>query len=767
MSRKSAKSRRAHPGGDLPATATASVRTLMPLGALAAGFGLLNTAAMAQTAPAAPSPAASAASVPAAAPSASSETGVTTLAPVPVKAKVESDATSVRATTSTIGKGNQEIRDIPQSVTVMTEKLLDDRKLTTLKEALHHVAGISFAATENGTDQDIRIRGFPIATVGDLFIDSMRDPSQYERDTFNFERVEVLRGSASMLFGRGSTGGVVNQVTKKPELADLNQLDLTAGTGEYVRSAADFNVRTGETSAFRVNAMNNTAKNGGAKIDKHGIAPTYSYGIGTPDQFTAGLFYLKVNNVPRPGIGWLAGQVPDLDPGKFYGLSSDKLQGEATYGTLSHVHRFDDGAMLQTKFRTGNYKRLLWSSTNRFGAGTTPANLNDSTTLTRGQLTPRRDSYETTYLQSDYSGSFVLAGLKNEILAGVDVARESANRYGAVPTTFPTTRPGTTVGTPNDGASAGELGQWRDTQDYASTSGGAFVQDTLHLTKAWKLMGGVRFDSFDGKFSQTSYTPNNTVVATANRVETSMSEALFSYRTGVLYQPTEAMSFHMSYSTSFNTSADTYQFTTALNANTPPEKSRNFEIGAKLDWLDGKLSTRGAFFKTEKYNERNTDLDTAGTAYLLSGARYAQGFEFDVVGKPAPEWEVYLSLSYVPKAEITQAASTSQGNLGKRVGLTPKRSGSVWVSYQATPSIRAAAGANGASKTYPLTVAGNNSAAGWYVADAMMEYKFTPDILGQVTVTNMFNRTYGDQLYPGFVVLGEPRKVMFTLAAQF
>src|SRR4051812_48772078 len=125
---------------------------------------------------------------------------------------------ALRTKKTQIGKGTQDLRDIPQSVNVITEKLIDDARLDTLKEALHYTAGITFSATENGTDQDIRIRGFPAATTGDLLIDGMRDPSQYERDTFNMERIEVMRGSASMLFGRGSTGGVVNQVTKKPLL---------------------------------------------------------------------------------------------------------------------------------------------------------------------------------------------------------------------------------------------------------------------------------------------------------------------------------------------------------------------------------------------------------------------------------------------------------------------------------------------------------------------------------------------------------------------
>jgi catecholate siderophore receptor len=106
---------------------------------------------------------------------------------------------------------------------VVTEKLMDDRKIDTVKEALKMTSGITFLAAEGG-EEDVRLRGFPLNTTGDLFIDGMRDPAFYDRDTFNMDRIEVLRGSASMLFGRGSTGGAVNQVSKQARLLDENQV---------------------------------------------------------------------------------------------------------------------------------------------------------------------------------------------------------------------------------------------------------------------------------------------------------------------------------------------------------------------------------------------------------------------------------------------------------------------------------------------------------------------------------------------------------------
>ena len=141
------------------------------------------------------------------------------LAPTTVRAKAETDKDSVRATTTTVGRGNQDLRDVPQSTTILTEKLLEDRRTDTVRDALHYTAGITFQAAEGG-EEDIRLRGFSLTASGDIYADNVRDPAFYDRDVFNFDRIELLRGSASMLFGRGSTGGVVNQVSKQPVLAN-------------------------------------------------------------------------------------------------------------------------------------------------------------------------------------------------------------------------------------------------------------------------------------------------------------------------------------------------------------------------------------------------------------------------------------------------------------------------------------------------------------------------------------------------------------------
>jgi len=356
-----------------------------------------------------------------------------TLATVEVKETAETPAskTSLRATETEIGKGKQKLRDIPQSITVITERLMDDRNLDDFKEVLRSTAGVTFQAGETG-EEDIRLRGFSLATTGDIYIDGMRDPAFYDRDTFNLDRLELLRGSASMLFGRGSTGGAVNQVSKVPRLVDEHQVDVTVGSYNYRRVVGDFNLKTGDDAALRMNVMTHEADNWGAKVSKKGIAPTYRWGIGTTDEFSVGLYYLEYNNRPNYNHPWILsnGEIQTkLDAKNFYGLASDYNKGKATYGTLNHVHRFSDGGELKTTLRHGRYERDLWSSqvVFRAPAPTSVAAITDSTGLQRNPK-GRIGISTTTLLQSDYSNDFNWLGKKHKVITGVDWSNEDALR---------------------------------------------------------------------------------------------------------------------------------------------------------------------------------------------------------------------------------------------------------------------------------------------------------------------------------------------------
>lgn len=690
---------------------------------------------------------------------------------VKVQATVEQDPKqSLRVNRTGIGKGDQALRDIPQSVTVITERLMDDRNLDDFREVLRTTAGVTFQAGETG-EEDVRLRGFSLLQAGDIYIDGRRDPGLQERDTFNLERVEVLKGSASMLFGHGSTGGVVNQVSKRPFLMNRHELNVSVGSGNNHRLSADFNVKTSQDAALRINTLIHEADNWGASIDKKGIAPTYNWGIGTADEFLVGFYHLEYDNKPLYNHPWfnINGKIkPSLPAKNYYGLDSDYNKGGSTYGTLQHIHRFSADAELKTTLTHGRYERDLWASVIRFanasaqpnGQTVTPENLGPDTVLTRTGK-GRRGVSDITTLQSDFSNRFEALGMRHQLIAGVEFTRDDAQRNNNA---AGGARPNTTVGTPDDGASIADtrvipMNRF-DARNYS-----AYAQNTAELTDAIKLVAGLRYDRFKAEFRDTA----------GNRAE--MDESLWSPRVGLLFQPNDWSSYHVSYGTSYNTSADTYQH--AINANlgsttnqrlinTPPEKSRNFEIGGKFDLLDNRLWISTALFYSEKYNERNTDPDTAATQELLSGKRHAAGLDLDVAGRITPQWDAFLSYTWIPDARIDESNVTSGSaqQKGDRPGLTPKHMASVWTTYRVLPQLRLGAGLNHRGKQNPE---GNRTieAPSFTTLDLMAEYAFNESLSLKVNVNNATDKLYADSLYRGFYAPGAPRTVQATLKAVF
>ena len=759
---------------------------LLPLGALAAGFGLLTFDAMAQTPPAPPAPPASAAS---AASGARAGAGGTTLAPIAVRAKVETDQNSVRATTTTVGRGNQDLRDVPQSTTIVTEKLLDDRRTDTVKEALHYTAGISFLAAEGG-EEDIRLRGFSLTSSGDIYSDNTRDPAFYERDVFNFDRIEVLRGSASMLFGRGSSGGVVNQVSKIPLLANVNEISTSIGTGRYVRLTGDFNLKTSDTSAARINVMTTNADNHGNTIDKYGIAPSFRWGIGTPDEFMASYYYLENRNGINYGLPWLrrdasgpisatnpAGLLP-VDPKSYYGAASDHSDGYASYGTLQHTHRFGDGGQLHTILRHGGYDRDQRASTIRFctrGATTnldcpavapTQSTVNDQTILVRGGANGQNKVQDltTTYLQTDYTNTVAVLGRPNQVIAGVDLARESFHNYALSALGGTKALPRTFVGTPDDGTRFDEGSRTRTlNRSFVAKALGIYAQDLVEVVPTLKVLLGARWDRFEGKYVSPA-------TATTPEIPRERSDSLWSGRGGLLWQPRESMTFYVSYGTSFNTSGELYNYD-ANGSNTPPEKNENLEAGAKMDFFDGALSTRMAVFRTTKYNERNRDSPDGVPLdyYLLSGKRHANGVDIDIAGRITPAWEIYASYEWIPsaKVDVVQGATLSGELEGQRPSLTPRHSGSIFTTYQLLPQLRLGAGVNARGAQTPNRNPAGIVAPHFVTYDAFAEWAVNDQMAFKLNVNNLTNKLYADSLYTGHYIAGAPRTVYGTFTARF
>ncbi len=703
---------------------------------------------------------------------------------------------SLRTTSTTTAKGKQELRDIPQSVTVMTEMLIDDRNLDDFREVLKTTAGVTFMAGETG-EEDVRLRGFSLGQAGDIYVDGLRDAPLIERDTFNQESVEVLKGSASMLFGKGSTGGVVNQVSKTPFLLDQHEVDVTVGSGNELRVTGDFNLKTGEDSALRLNAMSHDADNHGASIHKKGIAPTYRWGIGTRDEFSVGLYHLETDGKPLYNHPWFLGTDGKINPSlpakNYYGLDSDYLKTQSSYGTFSHTHRFDSRSELKTQVRHGSYERELLASAVRFcGPGRnglpgadcptitspiTPETLSDTTLLTRNPKA-RVGYSDLTQVQSDYSDRFQAFGKQHSLIAGVDLSYEDAKRNNSYTSGLPTS-PTTLVGTPDNGMGVADTRAAPVLNTFKASNIGLYAQDTVSLTDSVKLVGGLRLDRFEATYHAPSSTAQDGTVTPAASFK--RSDDLISPRLGALYQPNEAESYYASFGTSYNTSGDTYQFAlgslaagsnNAKTANTDPEKSRNLEIGGKFELFDKRASLGVSLFHSEKYNERNTDSDSAASQMLLSGKRHATGMEFNLAGRITPKWEVFYNHTWIPLAKIDEsnvepnADGTGAQVKGDRPALTPRHSASLWTTYRVAPQWRLGLGLNYRGEQNPEG-ARHVTAKAFTTVDAMAEYTLDASQSLKLNVSNLTDELYADSLYRGFYAPGAARQVQLSYKVLF
>ena len=677
--------------------------------------------------------------------------------------------TTLRPDATRIGKSTQELLEVPQSMTVQTERLMEDRNFDQLRDVLRATGGITFQAGETG-EEDIRLRGFSLLQAGDIYIDGMRDPGIYERDTFNDDRVEVLKGSASTLFGRGSTGGVVNQVNKTPYLATANEAQLLAGTGRVWRATGDFNIQTGENSALRINAMKHQGGANGTRIDKSGIAPSYAWGIDTPHEIVASLYTLNYDNRPVYNAPWIlsngtSGEIrTPLDPRNYYGLASNYSRGSAQYGTLTYTHRGDQGSQWRSSLRHGLYTRDLWASVIRFAtpAPTREDAVTDDTQLSRASQKGRVARSRITTLQSDYEDRYVTWGYRHKLQFGVDLSNEDALRANAFPGSNVTGALSLTrVGTPDDGGAQPDLRGDPPMNSFNARNWGTYVQDTLELTSQVKLVGGLRNDQFMAGFY------------TATGGAASRSDSLWSPRVAALYQPHQEAAYHLSYSSSYNVSGDAYQYAVSGPSerliNTPAEQSVNTEIGARFDLFKHKLLLGVSAFLTEKYNERNTDPDTAARQELLSGKRHVMGLDLDLIGQVSPAWEVFASWTWIPEAKI-DSSNVPRGGAqlaeGDRPGLTPVHTASTWSTYRFSPQWRVGAGLNYRG---PQTPAINRRVITreFTTLDLMAEYIVDARTSLKLNVKNATDERYADGVYNGFYLPGEAMSAQLSLKVLF
>jgi len=687
---------------------------------------------------------------------------------VVVKDAAEKPDTGYQSTVTTIGKLAQPAKDVPQSLTTVTRSLMDDRNADTLKDALRNVAGLTFNAGEGGRIGDnITIRGF--AASSDLYLDGMRDNAQYNRETFNLERVEVLRGASSMIFGRGSTGGIVNQVSKEPYLKTEAEAEATVGSYDFFREEGDANYKISDTAAIRLNLMRTDADSFRDKVEQQrwGVAPSLKWGMGTNNEFLLSYYHLEYDDVPDYGIPILpvnGGKPIRVDLSNFYGLAAvDYQEDSADIFTARWLHSFNKSVKLNTQIRRNEVDRDLRAVAPRVNASVT--------TVTRGRQARGAEEDGWT-ASSDLSSRFSLWNMKHEGLIGAEFLYETADRWNYF-SSAATNNPATSPFNPNPGdllpPGYGVTYQRINPLDYNDHNTGIYGQDIIEFAPRWKLLLGARMDFFRAEY--TSITTSNGLVTSYDR-----KDDVGSYRTGLMYQPSDYATYYVAYGTAFNPSGDVYSVEATQpdrSAKTDPEKSTNYEIGAKWELFEGDMSLRTAIFRTEKTNERNTD-PAQPDIYLLSGRRHTDGIEIEGAGRITPEWEVFGAIAWMT-AEIDEQLNPFA------VGLTPPNtpdySGNIWTTYKIAQDWKIGGGMDfvGERTGYSIGTATPYSAPvirhipGYVRVDAMVEWNVYKAASLKLNLFNILDRRYYDAIYlsGAHAIPGIPREAQLSLTYKF
>jgi catecholate siderophore receptor len=669
------------------------------------------------------------------------------------------ESTSVLATS--ISKYSEPIRDLPQTVNVVGQQVMAEQNSTTLRDALRNVAGISIAAGEGGAQGDnLTIRGF--SARNDLYIDGMRDFGSYYRDPFNLEEVEVVQGPSAAIFGRGSTGGVVNQATKMPALLRSFGGGFDGGTDGTRRATADVNLplaALGKGAAFRVNVMGTEGGVAGRDVAnnrRYGVAPSLAFGLGSATRVTLSYLKQQADDIPDYGIPWLFNQPAPVARNNYYGFRDrNYLRTKDNIATLRAEHDVSSHVTIRNQTRYARYLRDVLITEPQVLGAVSPAIPLSAMTINRNQLAS--NSVEAFLAnQTDVTLKFQTGKIKHTAIVGVELDREDSDptrpRYTGVPTT--------SLLAPDDTQAFAGVPTLNTLVHARSNSAAAYVTDTAKLGSHWELNGSLRFDRFNSHYTQ-AVAP----IAAFNRLDN-----LPSWRGAVVYKPTTPVTLYLSAGNSFNPSAESLSLA-ANTASLPPEENRTYEAGAKWDIAAPGLSLRTAVFQTDKLNAREPD-PTNSLLNVLAGRQRVRGMEFELNGHLSSKWDARASYAFL---DATLRASTFYpAAVGARLANVPRQTLVIWQTYRLPSSIRVGAGANfvgarTASSTVPFDpITGLvKQAPGYWVFQAMIERPITEHASLHANVYNLADRYYYDQLHPAHIVLGPARNALVGIRFKF
>lgn len=637
--------------------------------------------------------------------------------------------------------------NVPQSITVLTERQIDEQAFLSIADVSRFTPGLSVGQGEGHRDQ-ITIRGQN--TTADFFVDGIRDDVQYFRPLYNVESVEVLRGSNALIFGRGGGGGVVNRTTKKAELGEtFVGTSTSADTFGSFYQDVDVNTGAGERSAFRLNAFYEHLENHRDVYegDRFAFNPTFTTELTPQTDLVVSYEYVDDERVVDRGV-------PSLDDRPLTGVREtffgdpdlNKTTLAAHIARARVDHRISDALSFNTTVQYADYDKLYQNTYSASFNGDT-----NEVTMDGYRDTTARQNF---IVQSNLIGEFETGGVGHTLLVGAEYADQKTDnaRNDAV---FAATDDDQITFLFTDPVAAPEVtfDNLVRNRDSGVEVFSLYLQDQIDLGEQVKIVGGLRYDRFDIEVKDFIEIFDGD--ADGNDGLLGSTDEEISPRVGLIYKPIPEVSVYGSYSKSFLPRAGD-QFLT-LSPSTQaldPEEFENQEVGVKWN-ITPELSVSAALFQLDR-DTQTTDPENPEDTILLTTR--TKGVEIQLTGEVMPNWHLTGGYSYL---------DAEDRDTGLTLAQVPEHMFSVWNRWDVNDRLGLSLGVAYQSEQF-TSLSNAVELDSFTRVDAAVDYALTDNMALQLNVENLLDEEFfTDAHNDNNITPGEPLNARLTLSTRF
>ena len=657
------------------------------------------------------------------------------------------------ANTSSGTKTDTPVIDIPQSISVLTAQQIEDQAIRSIGDLVRMVPGVSPGQGEGNRDQ-ITLRGNN--STADFFTDGLRDDVQQYRSFYNVERVEVLKGSNAMIFGRGGGGGVVNRILKSPDASgQFGQLNGSIDSFGAWFGTLDVNVPIGEGAAFRINGQYEELDNHRQSFQGHrwAVNPTLAFTLGS-SRILIGYEHVEDQRIVDRGVPSLNNRPLDGFDETLFGVLADNhtgFNGDAI--RARSIHELSGSLTLSTSFLYGDYDKY-YSNVFPTSAVRTVGGTRQLDVQAYQDFTQR----ETLIGQANLTWRTNIGGMDHVLLIGVEGTRqdgtsERINGYFGPTGTGSANRTQTVdlaerMVIPAPRFVAGPAGNSNRAASVTLDQVSVYAQDQISLTEQLQLIAGLRYDRF-------SLDVGN--VFTGTRF--SRTDELWSPRAGLLFKPDENSSLYASWSRSYlPQSGDQFSSLDATLVTLEPEKFDNYEIGAKWNVTPSLFLTAAAYV-LDRSNSRAAG-PVPGTI-VLTGRQRTKGVELALTGRILPHWQISAGYGY------TDAEVLDGDTAGRRVAQVPRHSASLWNRYEVSHELAVGLGVVHQAR-YFANISNTVIVPAFTRVDAALFLRLSESIDAQLNVENLLGADYYSAAHSDQNIMpGAPTNVRLTVKFAF